>query len=91
MRELACEELCLFFAQGDPDAEVACQAAAAFDGRGDSRNAPFLHDVSHEGGFLFLTQSHCSVEALGTGQFVVGRCLPPVLRDVLLGREQTAG
>ena len=77
-QELRCEELGILYARDDAMAEETARTVAGNQSRLRSHNAPFLARLEHHGGFVFFSDTHLSLEVLGTAEFVYDRCFAPV-------------
>lgn len=69
----------------DTDGLSARETLVAVDNyQGDYRGheTPFMSRLETHGGFFFFSETHGSVEALGTRDFIWLRCLSPMLNEI---------
>jgi hypothetical protein len=78
MHVLRCEELGILYAANDAVAIDTARAVAENRAHCASHNAPFWGRLHQHGGFLFFSDTHLSLEVLGSLSFVYSRCFRAV-------------
>jgi len=60
-------------------AKETFERADQYRGKYAGYEIPFMERLDTHGGFVFFAETHCSLEALGTRQFIFERCLSRLL------------